>query len=210
VHHIRHGRACRPCTSVSRQYFRRLSRLGQALRQVGGKSFRFLRLNYVDGRDGPAMTAPIDSNISRRLLSARERFPSSPRSGLSLARLTIAGTPLLWRHFCRGEGIHSAAAFPNKPGGPYAANLPRSQRLAERRRPRANVAPIPRARQLQPIASPCRFERFQALARSAMGIRAALRRIGRGRRRRRRFSSRPVFRASRMAGVAVPGTTRAS
>jgi hypothetical protein len=36
-----------------------------------------------------------------------------------------------------------------------------------RRRAQANVAPIPNRCQLQPIATPCRFERFQALAQLA-------------------------------------------
>src|SRR5271154_7201953 len=42
-----------------------------------------------------------------------------------------------------------------------------------RRRPQANVTPIPNRCQLEPIASPCRFEHFQALARSTRGNRAS-------------------------------------
>jgi hypothetical protein len=38
---------------LGRQYFGRLSRFGQVLRQDGGKSFPFLELNHVDGRDKP-------------------------------------------------------------------------------------------------------------------------------------------------------------
>jgi hypothetical protein len=51
----------------------------------------------------------------------------------------------------------------------HAAKLPHPQRPAERRRAKANVAPIGNPCQLDPIASPCRFERFQALAQLARG-----------------------------------------
>jgi len=81
---------------------------------------------------------------------------------------------------------------------------------AERRRPRANVAPIPSARQLWPIASPCRFERFQALV-LAMGVLDAPRRIGpspprlRCRRNRRRPAAGRRCAASAASASPVKG-----
>ena len=44
---------------------------------------------------------------------------------------------------------------------------------------RANVAPIPNPCQLPPIASPCRFERFQSLGPSSQGTGAAARMLPR-------------------------------
>jgi hypothetical protein len=43
----------RPSTLLGHQYFRRLSRLGQARWQEGGKPFAFLIFDSVDGRDKP-------------------------------------------------------------------------------------------------------------------------------------------------------------
>ena len=88
-----------------------------------------------------------------------------------------------------GEG-HGLRLFPFPRAFPVIASLATPE--PRRRRPQANVTPIPNRCQLEPIASPCRFEHFQALARSTRGDRAS-RPIGRGRRRRPRVSSRRPF-----------------
>ena len=85
-----------------------------------------------------------------------------------------------------GEG-HGLRLFPFPRAFPVIASVATPE--PRRRRPQANVTPIPNRCQLEPIASPCRFEHFQALARSTRGNRAS-RPIGRGRRRRPRVSSR--------------------
>ena len=88
-----------------------------------------------------------------------------------------------------GEG-HGLRLFPFPRAFPVIASVATPE--PRRRRPQANVTPIPNRCQLEPIASPCRFEHFQALARSTRGNRAS-RPIGRGRRRRPRVSSRRPF-----------------
>src|ERR1700677_2569672 len=68
-----------------------------------------------------------------------------------------------------GEG-HGLRLFPFPRAFPVIASVATPE--PRRRRPQANVTPIPNRCQLEPIASPCRFEHFQALARSTRGNRA--------------------------------------
>src|SRR5271169_3925419 len=62
-----------------------------------------------------------------------------------------------------GEG-HGLRLLPFPRAFPVIASVATPE--PRRRRPQANVTPIPNRCQLEPIASPCRFEHFQALARS--------------------------------------------
>ena len=66
-----------------------------------------------------------------------------------------------------GEG-HGLRLFPFPRAFPVIASVATPE--PRRRRPQANVTPIPNRCQLEPIASPCRFEHFQALARSTGAI----------------------------------------
>ena len=109
---------------------------------------------------------------------------------------------------CSGRGFRTPT---RRPVGPTNRSPRRPAcHLRMRRRAQANVAPIPKRCQLQPIATPYRFERFQALAQLARRNRDAPRPIGRWRRRHKRVSSWRLFRAARIADVAGPSTPRTS
>src|SRR6202034_4408361 len=87
------------------------------------------------------------------------------------------GSPNADRHgernasFVRFRGSKRPTAVPISTGVSVIASVATPE--PRRRRPQANVTPIPNRCQLEPIASPCRFEHFQTLARSTRGNRAS-------------------------------------
>ena len=135
----------------------------------------------------PALRREVVCEVGQGCVLRIRRAGARPHTRAFARRVALGDAQKLMTRLGEGHGLR---LFPFPRAFPVIASVATPE--PRRRRPQANVTPIPNRCQLEPIASPCRFEHFQALARSTRGNRAS-RPIGRGRRRRPRVSSRRPF-----------------